>query len=151
MDKKSDSSKKKNLKKAGILNRPINPEFLRNAVHKTDGIEIKTNHPLLPLNQNNSTNRKVLEKEYQCDKEEGSLNNFLDLRKKQQNERLSPQKIMVHVSSDTEFVKKSIRNSPNIIKSPMKNEESSRKFNNKEYIDVMEKMNQISSVKINLF
>ena len=147
MEKKTDSSKKKNLKKAGILNRPINPEFLRNAVHKNDGIEIKTNQPLLPLNQNNSTNRKALEKEYQSDREEVSLNNFLDLRKKQQNERLSPKKMMVHVSSDTEFVKKSIRNSPKINKSPTKNDESSKGFNNKEYIEVMEKMNQISSVK----
>ena len=142
--KKKDSAKKKNLKKTGILNRPINPEFLKNAVHKTDGIEIKTNQPLLQINQNNSNSRKTFDKEYYTDREEVTL---IDSRKKQQEKIGTPQKVMVHVSSDTEFIKKSVRNSPILNKSPILNENSrGNAINSKEYIEIMEKMNQIFMV-----
>lgn len=148
MERKLNSSKKTASKKPGILTRPINPDFLKNAVQKNDGIEIKTNQPLLPLAQNNdSTNRNAFEMEFQSDKEGGvSLRNFLESKKK---ERISPTKSIAHVSNDIEYVQKSLKASAKKMKTPSQENSNQKNMNNKEYSEIMEKMNQIIIVIFN--
>ena len=149
------SSKKKAGKKAiSILNRPINPEFLKNAVNKSDGIEIKTNQPLLPLNQNSASKRNLCEKDYHTDREEIPVNNFLESKKKN-TDKISPQTRNYNVSTDVEYVQKIIKTSPNRTRSPENsqkiinnNSNSMQNLNSKEFVEVMEKMNQIIAVSI---
>lgn len=169
LEKKLNSSKKLNSKKAGILNRPINPEFLKNAVKKSDGIEIKTNQPLLPISDNNSL--QIQKNIYNLEKEKEE-NYFLNPQKFSPNKhssRMSPSRNVLKISNDTEFVTKPIKASPgNINRSGLSNEpnktynnlhmqmnENSRNIlptnlNSKEYGEIMEKMNQIISVRLSL-
>lgn len=113
-------------------------------MNKNDGIEIKTNHPLLPLSQNSGSKRLPYEKDY----EELTLNNFLESKRKNITERVSPPpNRILHVSSDVEYVQKTVKTSPNLNKSP----ENMRRteLTSKEYGEVMEKMNQIIAVSLN--
>lgn len=150
LDKKfnDSSSKKKQLKKtvaSGILNRPINPEFLKNAVNKSDGIEIKTNQPLLPLNEN-----YPYKKNYNIDQEEKTEMQQRNSPKKPNTNKLSPTKNINQISSDLEYVKKPVNPSPSkyleINKTPAKNFEPNKGLNSGEYLEIMEKMNQIIMV-----
>lgn len=147
------SSKKKAPKKpSSILNRPINPEFLKNAVNKSDGIEIKTNQPLLPLSQNSASKRNPYDKDYHTDREDIPVNNHLESRKKNPN-KISPQARNYNVSTDVEYVQKIIKTSPNRAKSPENsqknnNTNSTQNLNSREFLEVMEKMNQIIAVSI---
>lgn len=167
LEKKLNSSKKINAKKTGILNRPINPDFLKNAVKKSDGIEIKTNHPLLPISDNSTL--QIQKNIYNLEKEKEE-NYFLNPQKFSPNKhssRMSPSRNVLHISSDTEYVTKPIRASPgNINKNGISNEPNKNynnlhhlqmndprsivtaNLNSKEYSEIMEKMNQIISVQL---
>ena len=150
LEKKLNSSKKKNTKKPGILTRPINPDFLKNAVQKNDGIEIITNQPLLPIAQNHEKKyRKNIETGYQSEREEISLRNFLESKRKEK-ERSSPAKSIVHVTNDIEYVQKSLKTSPKQQKS-YENNSNQKNERNKDYTEVMDKMNQIIIVIYNIF
>lgn len=103
MERKVAGSERKK-RKPGILSRPVNPEFLKNAVSKTDGIEIRTNQPLGQLSQN-SEKRGRLEKEPRSDREDPLVlvGNFTEGKRKPGNSgAMSPEKLVRNRESEAE-------------------------------------------------